>query len=149
MNLHAEIIDLASEGYFYPSGSQYASGKVNIFPIAAEHEELLCNNNLAKRGILETSFLNAVVEGGIDTSELLYCDKQAILLNLRIANYGAYTKMKSQCSECDSEYEHDISFGFRGKMFDFSIYERGNNCLSYTFKKCKKNVYFKQIKQIE
>lgn len=143
MNLHAEIIDLASEGYFYPSGSRYASGKVRILPITAEHEELLCNSNLAKRGLLETSFLNEVIEGGIDTNELLYCDKQAILLNLRIANYGAYTKMKTQCSECDSEYEHDISFGFRGRMFDFLKYERGNNCLSYTFHKCKKNVYFK------
>lgn len=143
MNLHAEIVDLVSEGYFYPSGSRYASGNVSILPITAEHEELLCNNNLIKRGLLETKFLNSVVVGGIDPDELLYCDKQSILLNLRIANYGAYTKMKSQCPDCDSEYEHDLSFAFKSKMFNFSKYERNTNRLSYIFNKCKKTVYFK------
>ena len=143
MNLHSEIIDLASEGYFYPSSSKLSSGEVSILPITAEHEELLANSNLARRGLLETEFLNSVVEGGINPDELLFCDKQSILLNLRIANYGAHTTMKTTCGDCDKEFEHDISFGFRPKMFKCSKYERGNNRLSYTFLKCKKNVYFR------
>lgn len=143
MNLHAEIIDLASEGYFYPSSSKYSSGKVKILPITGELEEMLCNGNLAKRGLLENEFLNKVVDGGVDTSELLYCDKLSILLNLRIANYGATSKIKTQCGDCDHEFEQSISFGFRGRPFNFSQYERGINKLSYTFSKCKKTVIFK------
>ena len=143
MNLHSEIIDLASEGYFYPSSSKLSSGKVNILPITAEHEELLANSNLARRGLLETEFLNSVVEGGVNPDELLFCDKQSVLLNLRIANYGAHTAMKTTCGDCDKEFEHDISFSFRPKPFKCSKYERGNNRLSYTFSKCKKNVYFR------
>ena len=143
MNLRSEIIDLASDGYFYPSSSKYSSGKINILPITAEHEELLCNINLAKRGLLENTFLNIVVDGGIDASELLQCDKESILLNLRIANYGAYSKMKIKCSDCDNEFEQDVSFAFPPKSFNFNKYTRGINELSYTFGKSKKVVKFR------
>lgn len=143
MNLHSEIIDLASEGYFYPVNSTLASGKVNILPITAEHEEMLASANLIKRGVLEKEFINIIVEGGIDYDTLLYCDKQSILLNLRIANYGPSVKLKTPCAECDTEFEHDISFGFSGRNFNFSKYERGINQLSYTFPRCKKTVYFR------
>ena len=143
MNLHSEIIDLASEGYFYPSGSRYSSGKVNILPITGEFEELLSNQNLAKRGVLEDLFLNKIVDGGFNKDELLHCDKEAILLNLRIANYGSNSKMKIHCVDCDADYEHDMSFAFRSKPFNFSYYERGINRLNYTFPKCKKVVSYK------
>jgi hypothetical protein len=143
VNLHSEIIDLASEGYFYPSSSIYSSGTVKILPITAAQEELLCNVNLAKRGLLETEFLDSVVEGGINPTELLYCDKLSIMLNLRIANYGVTSRMRVGCEKCDTEYEQDISFGFRSTSFNFSKYERGVNKLYYTFPKCKKNVVFK------
>ena len=143
VNLHAEIIDLASEGYFYPSGSRYALGKLSILPITGQTEELLANGNLAKRGLLDDIFLNTVVEGGVDKNELLQCDKEAILLNLRIANYGAYSKMRTMCTECDEEYEHDISFAFRAKPFSFRSIEKGINRLSYVFPRLKKTVYFR------
>lgn len=143
MNLHSEIIDLASEGYFYPSSSKYSSGRVHISPITGEVEELLANGNLAKRGLLEDIFLDTVMEGGYNKDELLQCDKESILLNLRIANYGPSTKMKTHCGECDTDYEHNLSFVFRSKPFNFRVYERGNNTLSYVFPKCKKAVKFK------
>lgn len=143
MNLHSEIIDLASEGYFYPSSSPLSSGKVRLLPITAQHEELLGNNNLIRRGIVEETFLNNIVEGGINFDELLDCDRRSILLNLRIANYGAYTKLKLICEQCEKEYEEDVSFAFRSKPFNFSLYERGVNKLCYTFNRCKKNVYYR------
>jgi len=143
VNLRAEIIDLASEGYFYPSSSIYSSGKSSILPITGEVEELLANANLAKRGLLEDIFLNVIVDGGVNKDELLQCDKEAILLNLRIANYGSQTKMKAVCGECDHEYEQNISFAFKSKPFNFLKCEKGNNRLVYTFIKCKKNVYFR------
>lgn len=143
MNLKAEIIDLASEGYFYPSSSIYSSGKASILPITGEVEELLANANLSKRGLLEDVFLNVIVENGVNKNELLQCDKESILLNLRIANYGSQTKMKAVCAECDNEYEHNISFAFKSKPFNFLKCVKGTNRLVYTFPKCKKNVYFR------
>jgi len=143
VNLNSEIIDLASEGYFYPSGSKYSSGRAVILPITGETEELLANGNLVKRGLLDDIFINIAVEGGANTEELLQCDKESIFLNLRIANYGAVSKMKIQCSNCDTEYEHDLSFGFKSKPFNFAKHERGINKLSYTFPKANKTVYFR------
>lgn len=143
MNLHAEIIDLASEGYFYPTGSALSCGTVKIIPITAWNEEILGNSNLIKRGLIEKEFLNSVVEGGVNFDELLYCDKISILLNLRIANYGSDSKMTINCERCGVDYEHDVSFGFRGIPFTFLGCERGVNRIKYTFPKCKKTVYFK------
>lgn len=143
MNPHAEIIDLASEGYFYPTGSVLASGKIGILPITAEHEELLCSVNMANRGLLDKEFLNSLVDGGIDYDTLLYCDKQSIILNLRVVNYGAHTKLSTTCGECGEEFEHDMSFAFRGRNFDFLKCRRGVNELLYTFPKCNKVVRFR------
>ena len=74
---------------------------------------------------------------------LLHCDKLSILLNLRVANYGAQSKAKIRCQDCDTEYEQDISFAFRGRPFRFDAYTRGINQLCYTFPKCKKTVWFR------
>jgi hypothetical protein len=143
VNLHSEIIDLASEGYFYPSGSALSSGKVNILPITAEYEELLGNANLIKRGLLDREFLNKIVAGGIDYDSLLECDKHSILLNVRIANYGMHTSVKTGCEKCDAEFDHDISFGFRSIPFNFSNYTRGVNEIEYLFERCEKKIKFR------
>lgn len=143
MNSHSEIIDLASEGYFYPSDSVLSQGKVSLFPITAQQEEILANQNLAKRGLVENMFLNDVVQEGFDPHIFLQCDKESILLNLRIANYGAYSKLNIKCDSCEKDYEDDVSFAFRSKMFNFSNYTRGINKLHYVFSKSKKNIYYK------
>ncbi len=143
MNLRAEIIDLASEGYFYPTGSALSSGTVKILPITAQQEELLANGNLLNRGLLEKEFLNAVVEGGVNFNTLLHCDKVSILLNLRSLNYSSTTNLKIKCEACEVEYEQEMSLAFKGIPFSFYGCERGVNKLKYTFPKCKKSVYFK------
>ena len=143
MNRHAEIIDLASEGYFYPTGSVLSSGTVKIFPITAQQEELLSNGNLLNRGLLDKEFLDEVVYGGVDFNTLLHCDKVSILLNLRSLNYGTFTKLKIICDSCEVEYEQEVSLAFKGIPFSFYGCERGVNRLKYTFPRCKKSVYFK------
>lgn len=143
MNLHADIIEIASEGYFYPSSSIYSTGELSILPITAAQEELLCNLNLAKRGLLETNFLNNIVVGGINPDELLHCDKVSILLNTRIANYGITGNFKSKCEACENEFEHSVSFAFRPIPFNFLAYEKGVNRLRYIFPRSKQKIYFK------
>lgn len=143
MSQNYEIIELASEGYFYPSDHPLSSGKIKINSITARQEELLANTNFAKYGILEKEFFNQTIVGGIDYNNLLQCDKESILLNLRIANYGAASRIKTKCDSCEHEFEEDISFGFKSKPFNFSIYERGKNELKYKFPSCGKTVYFK------
>ena len=143
MSQNYEIIELASEGYFYPSDHPLSSGKIKIYPITAKQEELLGNTNFAKYGILEKEFFNEIIVGGVDYKNLLHCDKESILLNLRIANYGAVSRIKTKCESCEHEFEEDISFGFRSKPFNFILHEKGKNELKYKLPVCGKEVHFK------
>lgn len=143
MSLNYEIIELASEGYFYPTGSLLSTGKLKIYPITAKQEEILANGNLARRGLLEKELLDELIVDNVDYNELLNCDKNSILLNSRIQNYGSYGKFKLKCESCETEFDNDVSFAFKAIPFDTSKYERGNNKLEYRFQKCKKIVWFK------
>jgi hypothetical protein len=143
VKLQSEIIDLVSEGYFYPIDHPLSSGKIRIYPITAQHEELLGNVNLIKRKLLEKEFLTSMVDGELDYDTLLNCDKESILLNLRIANYGAGAKLKARCDDCEADFEFDMSFGFRSKPFYFLRYTRGLNKLEHKFAKANKTVYYK------
>lgn len=143
MSQNYEIIELASEGYFYPIDHPLSCGKIKIYPITAKQEELLANINFARYGILEREFLNEIVVGGIDYDSLLHCDKESILLNLKIANYGPVSRIKTKCQSCEHEFEEDISFAFRSKPFNFFRYDKGKNELKHRLPVCKKEVHFR------
>lgn len=143
MSLNYEIIELASEGYFYPSGSLLSGGRLKIYPITAKQEEILANGNLAKRGLLEKELLTEIIVENIDYDSLLNCDKDSILLNSRIINYGSTGKLKMKCEICETDFDQDISFGFKSVPFNFKNFERGINKLEYIFPKCGKKVWFK------
>lgn len=143
MSLNYEIIELASEGYFYPTGSLLSSGKLRLYPITAKQEEILANGNFIRTGLVEKEVFQDILVDKIDYDILLNCDKESILLNSRIINYGASAKLRIKCEECDKEFEPDISFVFKPKPFDFSGLTRGINRISYTFPKCKKTVFLK------
>lgn len=143
MNFRTEIIDLASEGFFYSSGSVLSNGTLGLLPITGEYEEFLCSANLANRNILNREFVDKIVDGGIDYNTLLYCDWQSIVLNSRVMNYGPHAKMNVTCDSCGHQFEHDTSFAFKGTAFNFSKYERGVNRISYLFPKCKRTVKFR------
>lgn len=143
MSLNYEIIELASEGYFYPTGSILSTGKLKIYPITAKQEEILANVNLARRGLLEKELIDELLVDNINYDDLLNCDKNSILLNSRIQNYGSYGKFKLKCESCETDFENDVSFAFRPVPFNASMCQRGKNKLEYKFKKCKKSVWFK------
>lgn len=143
MSLNYEIIELASDGYFYPTGSLLSSGKLKLYPITAKQEEILANGNFAKRGLIETELLKEIVVDDIDYDSLLDCDRESILLNSRIINYGSGGKLKLKCESCDLDFDQDISFAFKSKPFSFNNLSRGINALEYTFPKCNKKVFFK------
>lgn len=134
-----ETIELVSDGHFYPSSSILSSGRLNILPITAKHEELLSNSNKARLGLLEREFVSSLVVEPINYDELLHCDRDSILLNIRLANYGPRANVKIECNACSETFEHEMSFLFRSNPFHFD----GKSELSYVFPKCKREVKFK------
>ena len=130
MNNDYEIIDLASEGWFYKKDHPLSCGKVKLKPLCFKVEKLLCSNNLKKKGVLDNFFLENVLEVPIKTSEILFCDYQTVLLNTRILNYGSVAKYKITCPHCGVESEQEIKFSFRGKQPP-SPKEIGENRIDY------------------
>lgn len=131
MNNDYEIIDLASEGWFYKKDHPLSCGKVKIKPLCFKVEKLLCSNNLKKKGVLDNFFLENILGVPVKTSEILFCDFQTILLNTRILNYGSVAKYKITCPHCSSESEQEIKFSFRGKPTPRPV-NVGENVLRYT-----------------
>ena len=139
----SEIIDLASEGFFYPNNHPFSSGSITIYPITGRCEEMLCNGTLIKRGLMLQKLLDEVLTTKVSVDDILQCDIDTILLNLKIICYGRDSRYKIKCENCNSSDEHVISYGFKSKSVDFHNYIRGVNELSYTFPKCGKTIKYR------
>lgn len=141
--LNTEIVDLASAGFFYPAESLLAVGTVEMRPMTAADEDVLCSGNLVKRGLALPRLLTHILPKGLDIDSILQCDLETILLNARIMNYGASGTMRAVCAECGESFESDISFSFRPTDFSFNGLQRGCNVLPYTLPTSGQTVLFR------
>lgn len=129
-----EIINLASEGYFYDKKHPFSSGKAYINVLTAKTEDILCKNNFKKQDILYEIFMKEIlVDKTVDPNEILQCDVETILLNLKIISQGSSAKFNYDCSNCLTKNEQELSFLFKPKHFDFSKLK--NNTLEYKLPK--------------
>lgn len=140
---NTEVIELASEGFFYPSGSILASGVVEMLPLTAVDEDVLGNVSLAKRGLVLPRILKRVLPSVEDIDCLLQCDVETVLLNTRILNYGPSGELSTACNKCDREHVTNVSFTFQAKPFNFNGLRRGYNVLQYEFPTNGKLIYFR------
>jgi len=84
-----EIIDLPSEGHFYPKTSPLASGRIELKYMTAREEDILTSQNLIKKGVVLDELLKAlIVTPGVQLDEILICDKNAIFVAARRLAYG-------------------------------------------------------------
>jgi len=139
----SEIIDIASEGFFYEKSHPFSKGYIKLYPITARCEDILCNGSLIKRGLVLQTLMDHVLDVSVSIDHILQCDLDTILLNLKILSYGRDSKYKVKCNHCESVNEQVVSYGFRSKKFDFSNCIRGINELQYTFPKCGKTVKYR------
>ena len=72
-----EIIDLPSQGHFYPEDNPLSSGKVEMKYMTAREEDILTSVNLIKQGkALDTLLQTLIVDKKIDYNDLLVGDKK-------------------------------------------------------------------------
>ena len=138
-----EIIELASDGFFYPSDSILASGVVEMLPLTAADEDMLSSGNLLKRNLVLPRILTRILPAVTNIDEILHCDVVSILLNARILNYGSTNTIKSKCANCSNEFEHEVSFGFKPIPFSFAGLHRGRNVLGFVLPRSGKFVAFR------
>lgn len=129
-----EIIDLPSEGHFYPKTSPLASGRIELKYMTAREEDILTSQNLIKKGVVLDELLKAlIVTPGVQLDEILICDKNAIFVAARRLAYGDNYDAKVTCPKCGEENAVKIDLSaLKVKSFDFSKYTRGENQFLYT-----------------
>lgn len=140
---YSEVIDLASDGYFYPSDHPFYGGSVKLFPLTARCEDILCSTTLSKKGLLLPTLLKEVLEVDVDFDTILQCDIDTILLNLKIVAYGPDARYKIKCPVCDSLDEYTVSYAFKSRNFSFDGLEKGKNELTYILPSSGKKVKYR------
>jgi hypothetical protein len=100
------VVDLPSGGIFYEDGLSQVTYKF----MTTEDEDILTSQTFMRNGSQLDHLLKLKVvdpDGKVNVSRLLACDKDAILLKIRISGYG-------------SDYEVRITdpHDFEGKQFD-------------------------------
>ena len=84
-----EVVDLPSEGKFYPEGHPLRDGKIEIKYMTAKEEDILTSQNLIKKGVVIDKLLNSlIVDKGVTANDLFIGDKNAVMVAARILAYG-------------------------------------------------------------
>lgn len=97
-----QLVDLPSEGKFYPEGHPLHNKKtIEIREMTAKEEDILTSQSLIKKGIvLERLLQSVIVDARIEPRHLLLGDKNAIFLAARISGYGAEYQTTVTCPNC-------------------------------------------------
>lgn len=93
-----KIIDLPSEGIYYPNGEP--SEVTMRYPTAKEQEILYNKSNIRKGTALDLAIKRCIKELPIPYENLLVGDKDALAVEFRTMMYGEEHKAKVKCPEC-------------------------------------------------
>ena len=103
-----EIVDLPSEGQFYPEGHPlHGKDTVEINFMTAKEEDILASKALLRKGVAIDRMLESLlVDKSINVGDLVVGDKNAITVAARITGYGADYETRVTCPSCGSVSEH-------------------------------------------
>jgi len=144
----AETVSLPSKGYFYEETTPLSKGSVEMKMMTAREEDILTNENYIKKGIVLDKLLESlIVTPGINVSDLLMIDKNALFIAARRLAYGDnYGPVKIECKKCNFENKTNIDLSqLVEKEIDFSNFERGVNEFEFEFPFSKRKITFKLI----
>lgn len=105
----SEVIDLPSEGKFYPEGSPLRTGKVDVKYMTAKEEDILTSTNLIQKGVaIDKVMESLIVTKGVTPDDLLLGDLNAVMVAARILAYGKDYPISVGCDKCSSRFDHTV-----------------------------------------
>jgi hypothetical protein len=116
-----EIVDLPSKGAFYKEGHPlFGRDTIEIRHMTAKDEDILTNPSLIKKGVVLDRLLESViVDKTIKISDLLICDKSALIVTTRINAYGEEYSVKIPCANCGAVADYEFDLNEATKVSDF------------------------------
>ena len=143
---HAEPIELASKGWFYPNGHPLSSGHLDLFYMTASSEDLLTSRNLIQKGIVIDRLIESLIATpGVKLDDILLGDKAAIMVAARVMGYGKDYTVSISCPQCDQASEVSINLEeLEDRDCPFFTQEyKGINEFPFELPVSKKNITFK------
>lgn len=140
-----EVIDLPSQGHFYPLNSPLSSGRIELKYMTAREEDILTSQNLIKKGVVLDELLKAlIVTPNVKLDDIFVGDKNAMFVAARRLAYGDKYPSKIICPKCGEENEVDINLtDIKMKDFDSSKYTKGENSFKFELPISKKTIVYK------
>jgi len=141
-----EVIELPSQGHFYPLEHPLSSGKLELKMMTAKEEDILMSQNLIKKGIVLDKLLETlIVDKNIKLDDLLLADKNAILVAARRLAYGdGYGPVEVTCPKCREKNQVTFNLGeIKNEEFNFDKYTRGENSFEFVLPYSKKTIQYK------
>jgi hypothetical protein len=121
-----EIVHLPSGGKFYEQDSPMNGLEiVEIKSMTAKEEDIMVNDSFIEQGIVFDRLIDSLmITQGIRSSDLLDCDKIAILASARKTGYGDSLEINHDCAECGVTSPVEVSLSHmleRAKTEKFEI----------------------------
>ena len=140
----SEVIDLPSQGWFYPQNSPLSRGKIDIKYMTAKEEDILTSQNLIKKGVVLDKLLEAlIITPNVKMDDILVGDKNAIFIASRILAYGKDYGIKFKDPSTNEDVEDTIDLAkLEPKEFNFEQYERGVNLFQFELPNSKRTVHY-------
>lgn len=144
-NVAYDVIPLPSKGQAY----RHKTDRLQVAYLTAHDENMFVSPNLYRDGLLIDFLLNdKILEAGIDPSELLDGDRDAIILWLRATGYGNEFPITATDNETKTEFEAIIDLS-KIKFKEFNLEGDENGFFSFTLPMSKDEVKFKFLNHRE
>jgi hypothetical protein len=140
-------VPLPSKGAVYPPQSPlYLCEHVDIKAMTAKEEDILSSIALIKKGVVLTTLMKSCITNRtIDPDQMLVGDRNAVLIAIRVAAYGAEYPATISCAECGEGYDHtfDMSRLPVKALTEEPIGGPGTNAFVFELPVSKRKVVFK------
>ena len=145
MTIPTATIKLPSEGKLYPEDHPLTNGEIEFHHMTAREEDILASRSILKQGTLINKLIEScVITGGIDPLKMLSCDRDALLIAIRISGFGANYVTTATCPFCSSTQQLTFDLGgLNVKNLEAEPIKPRTNLFKFQLPVSKYNVTFK------
>lgn len=146
LDIPTETVPLPSGGKVYPkSHPLHGLEEIEISPMTTREEDILTSKALLKKGTVISELIKScVVDKGVNPSDMVTGDRNALMLSIRITGYGHEYDAEIECSECNVKSNQQFNLAeLPLKRLEIEPKTPGTNEFEFRLPYTKKNVTFK------
>ena len=139
-------VPLPSRGLVYPRSSPlHLQHEVDIKAMTTQEEDILMSRALIKKGTVLNELIRAcLLQPGVQVSDLLSGDRNALMVAIRITGYGPEYRAQVKCPACSELQDSEVDLSaLEIKPLELEPAVQGENLFDFTLPILKKKVQFR------